>query len=58
MGISPGDFTSSIDTGLPQLPETVEEPTREDLIAVFNAVKTLQMQIETILARLAAAGIP
>lgn len=58
MGITPGDFTSSIDTGLPQLPETPDYPTREDLIAVFNAIKTLQMEIETIKNRLTAAGIP
>lgn len=64
--VVPGNFSSTIDTGLPQSPRSTEPPeVVDDLENLFAATQTLQMALETALAdivtlkaRLTAAGIP
>lgn len=58
----PGNFDSTIDTGLPISPSG---ETKEDLQSAYNAIQILQRyltiavaDIVTLKARLAAAGIP
>jgi len=59
MAIAPGTFTSRFDTGLPINPQTQDPPDlRDDLQSAYNAIQVLQMQMELLLARLQAAGIP
>ncbi len=57
--IVPGNFTSPIDLGLPLSPVGEDIPSlREELLAAYNAIQILQIELTKVLDRLTAAGIP
>lgn len=51
-------FSSSINLGLPQVSRIQEEPAREEMQDVYAAFRIMQLEIDKLKARLAAAGIP